>query len=182
MRLSRSRALLLYAAALSMVSACRCESDEPAAAPRPGAKSAVTADPSPETDFSKLLRCGDFLSAEDVTALGFDAAKYNPDHRQPNAGLGVDCTVGTVLVAIFQGTQFNSMREGALNGIAQNMIEKQDGPKVGRETIWTALQQADTVTFLSSDGRYAANITGFDTSHETLEKIARVLDANMQKQ
>lgn len=181
MRLSRSRALLLYAAALSTVSACRCKSQEPAAVEKPVPKRAVTPEPSPEPDFSKLLRCGDFLSPADVTELGIDATKYNPDHKQPNAGLGVDCKVGNLLVAIYHGGSFDSMREGAANGIAQGLLEKQDGPKIGRETIWTALQQADTVTFLSTNARYAANISGSATGTEILEKVARTLDANMAK-
>lgn len=182
MRLSRSRALLLYAAVLSAVSACRCKSEEPASVEKPRPKRAATPDPSPEPDFSKLLRCGDFLSPADVTELGLEAAKYNPDHKQPNAALGVDCRIGNVTIAIYHGSFFDSMREGAANGIAQGMLEKQDGPTIGREALWTALQQADTVTFLASDGRYAAAISGANTGTDVLEKVARKLDANMQKQ
>lgn len=165
---------------LATVTACRCESQAPVAVEAPAPRRAATPDPT-EPDFSKLLRCGDFLSPADVTELGLDAAKYKPDHKQPNAGLGVDCSIGNVTVAIFHGGSFDSMREGAANGIAQGMLEKQDGPEIGRETIWTALQQADTVTFLSTNARYAANVTGAGTGTEILEQVARKLDANIEK-
>jgi hypothetical protein len=179
MRRSCWRALVLYTLALSMVSACRCKSKEPGVVEKAPAKSAAHYNPAPEPDYSKLLRCGDFLTSAEVQALGLDASKYNADFRKPNEGLGVSCAVDKVTVAIFHGAAFESMREGARNGIAQGMLKQKEGPKIGRETIWTALAQANTVTFWSSDARFAANVTGTDTA--LLEKVARAVAANMEK-
>ena len=180
MRRSRCRALVLYAVALSTVSACRCKSDEPAAAEKPHAKRAASADLAPEPDLSTLLRCGDFLTSAWTSALGLDASKYNADYRKPNEGLGVTCQVDKVTVSIFHGASFDSMREGARNGIAQGMLGEEEGPKIGRETIWTTLAQAHTVTFWSTGGRFAANVTGNDKV--LMEKLARTVEANMEKQ
>ena len=129
MRRSCWRALVLYALALSMVSACRCKSKEPGAVEKAPAKSAARYDPAPEPDYSTLLRCGDFLTSAEVQALGLDASKYNADFRKPNEGLGVTCAVDKVTVAVFHGASFESMREGARNGIAQGMLKQKEGPE-----------------------------------------------------
>jgi len=173
------RALVLYALALSMVSACRCKSKEVGAVEKAPAKRAARHNPAPEPDLSTLLRCGDFLTSADVQALGLDPSKYNADFQTPNAGLGVSCSVDNVTMAIFHGVSFESMREGARHGLDQGMLKEQKGPKIGRETLWTSLAQARTVTFWSADARFAANITGNDTA--VLEKMARTVEANMAK-
>jgi hypothetical protein len=174
------RALVLYAVALSTVTGCRCKSDEPGAGAKTHGKRAASADLAPEPDLSTLLRCGDFLTSAEIQALGLDASKYQADYRKPNEGLGVTCQIDKVTVSIFHGASFDSMREGARNGIAVGMLGEQEGPKIGRETIWTTLAMAHTVTFWSTGGRFAANITGNDKA--LVEKLARTVEANMEKQ
>ena len=121
------------------------------------------------------LRCGDFMTKSEVTALGLDATDYDEDKTQTSSGLGVLCRMGSVLATIFHGDDFSSMVGGLDDAVTKGTLVASDGASIGKESHWATLAPEHEVIFLATSGKYAANVTSRDAM--LVEQVAKALDA-----
>jgi hypothetical protein len=159
-------ALLL---ALTAVGCGRGPAEESSAAPAT-APATITSKPP--------LRCGDVLSAADLTALGIDASGFDPNAQTSGSGAGANCNKLPV-VTLFRGEAYAPMIAAWKETGIKSGIAAQDGPSVGGASQWTLVGNMNQVMFQSANRKYAASISGTDRGQ--VEKLARVLSANMEK-
>jgi hypothetical protein len=126
----------------------------------------------------KALRCGDFLVAEEIRALGLDASRFEPDLMQRDPALGVRCDLGKVAVTFFDGAQFPLLIADLHAAVAAKQVLSHPGPKFGSESHWTRMGERHGLLFLSTSKRHAASLAGRDQA--LLENVAQQLDARMQ--
>jgi hypothetical protein len=162
--LSGPRALLLGALFASVLVACGdgCRSEPPAGA----------------ASKDRPLRCGDFLVAAEITALGLDASRLNPDQAESDPVLGVRCDLGKVSVTIFAAAQYPVLLSDMHAAVAAKQLLAHPGPRFGNETHWTRMGERHGLLFLSTSKRYAASLAGRDQA--LLESLAQRLDARMK--
>lgn len=166
MALSAARALF-GALLVSLAAGCggSCGSD-----PQPSAAASGKRGDEP-------LRCGDFLVASEIRALGLDASRFDPALAQTDPALGVRCDLGKVSVTVFGGAQYPSMVADLHAAVASKQILSHPGPRFGSETQWTLMGELHGLLFLSSNKRYAASLAGRDQA--LMERLAQRLDARM---
>jgi hypothetical protein len=124
------------------------------------------------------LRCGDFITVEQIRALGLDTSHFSANDTQPDAVLGVRCDLGPKLSAtIFYGEQFDVMVAELKSVIASGQIQSHPGPTIGRETYWTMMGKLHGMLFLASNKHYCGSLAGRDQA--LLEQLARQIDVNM---
>jgi hypothetical protein len=162
--LSGPRALLLAALLASELVACAegCRSESPAGAAGQG----------------RPLRCGDFLVAAEVTALGLDSSRLNPDQAESDPVLGVRCELGKVSVTVFAAAQYPLLVSDMHAAIAAKQLQAHPGPRFGSETHWTWMGERHGLLFLATSKRYAASLAGRDQA--LIERLAQRLDARMK--
>ena len=163
--------------ALGAVEACKGSGGAPGSAPSAQASAAAAAEAPPAKAEERLLRCGDFLSRADVSALGLGADSYSEDDTQGGPGLSVLCKLGGVLASINHGGTYDSMSGGAEEAIKRGTIAKASGPAVGSASMWTTMGPMSTLAFRSTSQKYAATLSGRDKA--LVEKVGRALDAKM---
>ena len=126
------------------------------------------------------MKCGDFLSTEEVAALGLDTKRYKEDETQPSADLGLRCSLGKVGTVIFRRDKLTDASEdeklAKAAGVSFKLLE---GPPVGSDTRWTQVGTMYGVNFVSSNKHFTANVSSSD--RELAHKVAQALDANMNK-
>jgi|CZKU01.1.fsa_nt_gi hypothetical protein len=164
----------LTSAVLSLVPACKGGSESSTGGPA----ASVAAQAKPAAASGGSLRCGDFFSKTEVTALGLDASLYDEGETQTNPGLGVSCNLGAVSVVIFHGKEYDSIREGAEDAVKKGRTQHREGAAVGSATHWIGVGPYSTMGFLASSKAFAASVTGKDAA--SIEKVARALDAKME--
>lgn len=125
------------------------------------------------------LRCGDFITLEDLKRLGLDGTRFDPNETQRDVVLGVRCQLGHLSATVFYGEQFPAMAKELNGAVASGQIKSHPGPTIGSETYWTWLGELHGLLFLSSDKRFAGSLAGRDQG--LLERLAARLDANMKR-
>jgi hypothetical protein len=164
----------LTVALLTVAPACKSGSETSQSVPAASATTAKVA----ASSASVALRCGDFFSRAEVTALGVDASRYKEDETQDNPLLGVPCDLGSVDVVVFHGNAFSSMRAGDADALKKGMVKRRDGATVGSEAFWSGTGPYSTLSFLASSKAFAANVTAKDAA--LIEKVGKALDAKMK--
>lgn len=161
--------------------AAAAPAEPPPAAAAPPAPAAPAPAPAAPADPSEV-RCGDLISGDEIQELGIDASGFRSDKTAPRPGMGVNCLLSTVSLTLFAGDGYDTMVEGWRTNGGKAGVRAADGPTIGGAAQWTATASTPpvhSVMFRSSNGRFAANVSGMDKA--LVEKLARALAANMER-
>ena len=148
------------------------------AAATPGDKAAANQPAAP-------VLCADFLTKEEVTALGLNAEPYNATEDADIQA--ARCVFGELSAAIWRG---GDKYAGILDGIKKHGknagITEVSGPSVGAETFWTTMpgegtgaKERHTLNFVPPNKKFTASITG--TDKPKVEQVGNILLAKFQK-
>jgi hypothetical protein len=137
------------------------------------------------TDKPAQVRCEDFITKADVTALGLKAEPYK-EVSEPKTQ-AVRCSFGELSATIWRGDKFGSIVDGIKAHGKKAGIALQDGPMIGVETQWTTMPAAPelpgherhTLNFIPPNRKFTASVTGTDKSE--VEQVATTLLGKLQK-
>jgi hypothetical protein len=147
----------------------------------------VTAKPGDKAlaDEPAQVRCEDFITKAEVTALGLPAEPYSGT-ADPKIQ-AARCSFGDLSAAIWRGDKYASLVDSIKKYGKAAGIAEEDGPPVGVETQWTSMAAAQgsegkrrhTLNFVPPNKRFTASITGTDRSQ--IEQLANTLLTKFQK-
>jgi hypothetical protein len=131
------------------------------------------------------VRCEDFMTRADITALGLKAEPYSEVTDAKTQA--VRCSFGEVTAAIWRGDKYGSIVDGIDKHGKAAGIAAQEGPMIGVETQWTTMPPAPeadgkerhTLNFVPPNRKFTASVTGTDKSK--VEQVAATLLARFQK-
>lgn len=139
----------------------------------------------PGADEPAQVRCEDFVTKADVTALGLAAEPYK-EVTEPKTR-AARCSFGEISATIWRGDKFGSIVDGIQAHGKKAGITPQEGPVIGVETQWTTMPGAPetggherhTLNFVPPNRKFTASVTGADKSK--VEQLANTLLGRFEK-
>ncbi|MFT3927024.1 MAG: hypothetical protein QM778_31045 [Myxococcales bacterium] len=168
-----------FAAGVFLFAGAACGGDKQAEAAPASTTPEAPAAANAADSKTKLLHCGDFFTAAEITALGLDASTFKPDEVQMSPGGPILCNFAGYGFTLFSGDNYSSIVGGSKEAIAKGKITAATGPTIGKSSEWTISSGLSTCLMLSTNGRFAGVVDAGDQA--TTEKFARALDANISK-
>ena len=149
-------------------------------------ESRKTVEAAPAAPGSAEIRCSDFFTDADVSALALKPMSINHEIAIASEQ-AVRCSYKAVSAYIWRGDRFPSIVDGVKTNGKSTGVETEEGPAVGAQTLWTtmpAVHGADgkaphTLNFSPSNKKFTGAVTG--TDKDRVQQVATALLARFEK-